>query len=639
LNKNLLQVVSGHNGKITQWKSTDFTFDMIFQTLKGNKNIDNFRIAIDATGSIMAVSCSDKIIRIRSTSDGSLLTKIPVAESISSLYFGIGNTYLIASSVEGYIYFYQLDLGNYVNAATISQQDDNTMKNKIKLFEKLMENDTNFSKMDKAQFLIDKIKKGEDLGIDEFRVLDSKYEIEHELLFNKDKVKSSEIINLKEGDDQQTEEEAENTSRGLYMTKSKIFEKNLKEVGNNDMFKRSMVTQTRTSFTDTYFKKNGLGGVLGGGIFKKAQQVEIKNINLDVEEIGKKYITSEVVVVKPKLADDKKQAEHDEMLEELKRVQQIDREMDKIREDRIETKREVKPILRDDIRITPEEREVKDEPIKDYVIPERPKVEDDIKVEHLDTPLDSVRDTEINDSERDAKPSEEQVKSNNYFSVAAVSQEKVKIPQQPKNKAEDDEFAINQLNEFISNTNKYVDDIGKKYTTEVNKQKEVPQDEYDYFDSDNIRLSLLNKVEPGVSQQSEPFNRLNNIPATKVDKVGLFDITEDIKLEDINETNNDYTTSRFDVSDTIMKKDKVFDINEKFGSTNILVDMSKDTFNLPTLPEFFKKTRFVDLIRTNCSDFSITGIRVPKKTVKEVIETVKGDLDSLSITELKEAKE
>jgi hypothetical protein len=83
----------------------------------------------------------------------------------------------------------------------------------------------------------------------------------------------------------------------------------------------------------------------------------------------------------------------------------------------------------------------------------------------------------------------------------------------------------------------------------VNKQKEAPQDEYDYFDIDNNRLSLLDNVEPGESQQSEPFNRFNNIPATKEDKVGLFDITKDIKLEDINETNNDYTTSRFHVSD------------------------------------------------------------------------------------------
>jgi hypothetical protein len=97
-------------------------------------------------------------------------------------------------------------------------------------------------------------------------------------------------------------------------------------------------------------------GVPGGGVFKKAQQVKVKNINLDVEEIGKKYITSELVVVKPKLADDKKQAEHDEMLEELNRVQQIDREIDKIREDKIETKREVKPLLRDDVKITPEDK-------------------------------------------------------------------------------------------------------------------------------------------------------------------------------------------------------------------------------------------------------------------------------------------
>jgi WD40 repeat protein len=634
LNRNLIQVVSGHNGKITQWKSVDFTFDMIFKTLKGNKNLDNFRIAIDATGTIMAVSCSDKVIRIRSTTDGSLLTKIPVAESISSLYFGINNSYLIASSVEGYIYFYHLDITSYINSSS-TQITNTQINNKLKFFEKLIQNDTNFSQMEKAQYLIDKIKKGEDL---DFRVLDSKYELETRIREDKFETKNTEIINLKEENTPLSEEEEDTTQR-LYMTKSKLFEKNLKEVSNNDMFKKSMLAQSRTSFTDTYFKKKEFGVPKDDKVFKRAQ-VDVKNIYLDEDSTKN---ASEV-----KVKDEKKQAEHNLMLEEIRNIQQMDKEIDKIREVRTEKKNDiVKPIKEDVERseIIEHINSMLDD--QDYgEVQEVKKKKDDHNSlenfhdnykENFDEATDN-KDTQDNIYTREVKEVKdtidqvEEVKVNNFYSISPTEQER-KV--QPNIKPED-EFAVNQLKELISNTNKYVDDIGNKYINEVNRKKETEtprgEDDYDYYADDNIQLTLSNKEES--REQSEA--RLQNIP--KVEKVGLFDITEDIK-EDINETttHNDLT-SRFDVSDTIMKKDRVFDI-EKLGTTNILVDVSKDTFTIPTMNEFFKRNRFIDLIRRNTSEFSIIAPNKPKKTIKQVIETIRADLEGLSTNELKETKE
>ena len=44
---------------------------------------------------MFATSNNDKNIRIRALHDGKLLTKIPVSESISSLYFILDDNYLI----------------------------------------------------------------------------------------------------------------------------------------------------------------------------------------------------------------------------------------------------------------------------------------------------------------------------------------------------------------------------------------------------------------------------------------------------------------------------------------------------------------------------------------------------------------
>ena len=80
-----------------------------FQENKGDKPLNNLRIASHSTGVIFSASNNEKIIRIRAFHDVELLCKISVSESISSIYFILEDNYLIATSFEGYLYFLKIN--------------------------------------------------------------------------------------------------------------------------------------------------------------------------------------------------------------------------------------------------------------------------------------------------------------------------------------------------------------------------------------------------------------------------------------------------------------------------------------------------------------------------------------------------
>jgi WD40 repeat protein len=101
------KIISGHNGKITIWKTSTNIAHKHFQVNKGDKILDNFRIASDSSGLMFATSNDDKVIRVRALHDGKLLSKIQVSESISSLFFILEDNYLIATSIEGYLFFFK----------------------------------------------------------------------------------------------------------------------------------------------------------------------------------------------------------------------------------------------------------------------------------------------------------------------------------------------------------------------------------------------------------------------------------------------------------------------------------------------------------------------------------------------------
>ena len=134
---------------------------------RGDKLLDNFRIASDNNGLIFATSNDDKFIRVRALHDGKLLAKIQVSESISNLFFILDDNYLIASSIEGYLYIYKLntDLIKKLqkdNELINSTEEKIIIKNKLLLLQKFMESDTSLSKNNKVKNLLNKFQQSEE---------------------------------------------------------------------------------------------------------------------------------------------------------------------------------------------------------------------------------------------------------------------------------------------------------------------------------------------------------------------------------------------------------------------------------------------------------------------------------------------
>jgi len=269
------KVVSGHNGKITIWKTSSNVPHKHFQVNKGDKLLDNFRIASDSTGVMFATSNNDKIIRIRAFHDGKLLCKIPVSESISSLGFILDDNYLIATSVEGYLYFYKLNqelIQNLKknNDLINSTEEKKIINNKLKLLQKFMENDASLSKNEEVKNLFDKFQRSEETTFEDLKKLNGfvkEGKIKHQDIHEENKKsKPKEVIELKEekpnnNDDQENEnndnenKDLQNDNNNIFLlNKSKIFEKELRENNLNLLSRKSL---GRVSLTDTY--KNNLG--------------------------------------------------------------------------------------------------------------------------------------------------------------------------------------------------------------------------------------------------------------------------------------------------------------------------------------------------------------------------------------------
>ena len=274
--RSIQKIISGHNGKISIWKTSSNTPHKHFQVNKGDKLLDNFRIASDSTGVMFATSNNDKIIRIRAFHDGKLLCKIPVSESITSLGFILEDNYLIATSIEGYLYFYKLnqDLIKNLqknNDLINSTEEKKIINNKLKLLQKFMENDASLSKNEQVKYLLDKFRKSEETTIDDLKILNvfvKEGKKKHQDIHEENKIKKpKEIIELKEekpnnNDDQENENNDEenrdiqNTNiNNFLLNKSKIFEKELRE--NNNILSRKSIK--RVSLTDTYKKNIGIG--------------------------------------------------------------------------------------------------------------------------------------------------------------------------------------------------------------------------------------------------------------------------------------------------------------------------------------------------------------------------------------------
>jgi hypothetical protein len=264
------KIISGHNGKISIWKTSTNIAHKHFQVNRGDKLLDNFRIASDTSGLMFATSNDDKMIRVRALHDGKLLSKIQVSESISSLFFILDDNYLIATSIEGYLFFYKLNQ-NLIkqlkkdNELINSTEERNIINNKLKLLQKFMENDTSLSKNSQVKYLLDKFQQSEETTIEDLKILDGfvkEGKKNHKDISDASK-KPKEVIELKEdkpnnNDDQENQninEENKDNIKLEFLNKSNIFEKGLRDRTSTDssMFKKNF---GRISLTDNFNKKS-----------------------------------------------------------------------------------------------------------------------------------------------------------------------------------------------------------------------------------------------------------------------------------------------------------------------------------------------------------------------------------------------
>ena len=257
------KIVSGHNGQIKIWKTSTCILHKHFQVCKGDKLLDNFRIAIDSTGVMFATSNNDKNIRVRALHDGKILVRIPIAESISSLSFAMDNSYLIATSVEGYVYFFKISR-DFVsklktdNALVNSTDDNRILRNKLNLLKLLMENDNNLSKNEQVKLLLQKLDKSEELTMDDCKILDSCIKDKTQQMKEAKKELSKEAIQLKEekgnnNDDLENENNQNENEKGE-LTRSHIFETRCKDKSGNITGKSVILSSQRESLATTFSK-------------------------------------------------------------------------------------------------------------------------------------------------------------------------------------------------------------------------------------------------------------------------------------------------------------------------------------------------------------------------------------------------
>ena len=301
------KIISGHNGKISIWKTSTNIAHKHFQVNKGDKLLDNFRIASDSSGLMFATSNDDKMIRIRALHDGKLLSKIQISESISSLFFILDDNYLIATSIEGYLFFYKLNQ-NLIkqlkkdNELINSTEERNIINNKLKLLQKFMENDTSLSKNSQVKYLLDKFQQSEETTIEDLKILDGfvkEGKKNHKDISDASK-KPKEVIELKEdkpnnNDDQENQninEENKDNMKLEFLNKSNIFEKGLRDRTSTDssMFKKNF---GRISLTDNFNKKSQCFNKQSNTLKDNIQEANKREVNIDEFKTNKREIKND----------------------------------------------------------------------------------------------------------------------------------------------------------------------------------------------------------------------------------------------------------------------------------------------------------------------------------------------------------
>lgn len=106
--------VLGQEKKLQLWSIDEMKFLKTIETKEEDKltgkvlPLDNLKISVDSSGTYIAVSNNDKIVRIRDFNTGNLVAKVTCGDIITSLAFTQNSKYLITASSKGCIYIWKL---------------------------------------------------------------------------------------------------------------------------------------------------------------------------------------------------------------------------------------------------------------------------------------------------------------------------------------------------------------------------------------------------------------------------------------------------------------------------------------------------------------------------------------------------
>ena len=488
------KVVSGHNGQIKIWKTSTCVVHKHFQVCKSDKLLDNFRIAVDSTGVMFATSNNDKNIRIRALHDGKLLVKIPIAESISSLAFSIDNNYLIATSVEGYVYFYKIS-NEFVarlkrdNALVNSTDDTKIIQNKLKILKILMKISTSLSKNEQVKYLLQKMEKSEDLTMDDLKIIDSCInENPKEAKEAKSQLKSQlskETIHLKEekpnNNDDIENQNNESEDKNVELTKSIAFEKGLKEKNTFGIGKS--INVTRRSLADTLSKMKTVNEL------KKKSMIKSTDVSDKEGNVSERMKIPKIHLINSNKEETNKQNSNRDIKdtvninEETKPIEEVKEDISPIKE-QIEEKKELSP---------------------------KPK---EIKPIQNDKPKQKI----LLRKDKETKPIPPMIMNTNVTPSPEVSEKQVNEIQE-----------IIQLANHKINT---VDDQLKKNEEEEIKKKSLPQLNEIIKEKDTEKVLDINNINLNINQKKNKFTNINQMPSSFMNN----HIEEEIKEEIENET-------------------------------------------------------------------------------------------------------
>ena len=106
--------VVGQEKKIQFWSLEDCKLKNVIETKEEDKNsgkaigLDNLRVTVDGSGSYVAVSNSDKVVRIRDFASGNIVAKASCGDITTSLCFAMNSKQLITVTAKGCIYIWKL---------------------------------------------------------------------------------------------------------------------------------------------------------------------------------------------------------------------------------------------------------------------------------------------------------------------------------------------------------------------------------------------------------------------------------------------------------------------------------------------------------------------------------------------------